>query len=133
MRAVEYLLIVVVSVTLAAAVTFAVLRERDHNRTTRRLERLIETLEQQLKQAREDYSGLMDRLYERKNLPPSEVSMAELYRTRAAAIAERQVERKNGGPIVPRPIGPLDSAVLEMQIDARKRISETSDRDQSAA
>lgn len=65
-----------------------------------------------------EYEALSDRWYARQNLPPNKVELKDEYDEHREQAKQARVERKNGGPI--SAVGPVDSVVLQMEMDARR-------------
>ena len=65
-----------------------------------------------------EYESLLDRWYARQNLPPNKVELKDEYTEHKEQAKQARVERKNGGPI--GAIGPADSVILEMEMEARR-------------
>lgn len=65
-----------------------------------------------------EYEALSDRWYARQNLPPNQVNLKDEYNEHREEAKQARVERKNGGPI--NAVGPVDSVVLQMELDERK-------------
>lgn len=66
-----------------------------------------------------EYEALSDRWYARQNLPPNKVELKTEYDEHKERAEQARVERKNGGPVTSA-IGPADSVILEMEMEARR-------------
>lgn len=85
------------------------LREKGFQKVNEAYERIVEKSDARL-------ASVMDRLHATKNLPPEKVDMAELHQERREEEKERQIERRNGGPIpIPSRIGLVDRVQAQME------------------
>lgn len=110
----SYLPIVTFVLGLLVAGVFAYLmgiaRERDFKHTIAAYARLIETDDTR-------FSSVMDRLHATKNLPPEAVNMKSEHEERReqSRIKKQEMDDLGLGQI-PKRHGPVDSGVLEMEL-----------------
>lgn len=99
-----------VFVTIVATL-YILSQRRDFKSTVAAYNRLLERRDN-------EYVALLDRWYARQNLPPNQVSLKDEYKEHKEKAEQARVERKNGGPV--NAVGPVDSVVLQMELDERK-------------
>lgn len=86
-------------------------QRRDFKSTVDAYSRLLERRDH-------EYVTLLDRWYARQNLPPTKVELKDEYNEHREEAKQARVERKNGGPV--NAVGPVDSVVLQMEMDERR-------------